>query len=1075
VAVNNPSSTGTLDELCVNTIRTLAIDGVQQANSGHPGAPLGLAEAAYVLWTRFLKHNPQNPNWPDRDRFVLSAGHASMLLYSLLYLTGYDLSLDEIKHFRQWESLTPGHPEYGLTPGVETTTGPLGQGIGTAVGMAIAEAHLAATFNRPGHTIVDHYTYVIASDGDMMEGISHEACAVAGHFKLGKLIVLYDANHVMLSGPTNEAFSEDVGQRFTGYGWHVQTIDGMNRDEVAQALSAAQANTEQPSIIIAHTHIGFGSPKQDSFKSHGEPLGVEDVKKTKEKLGWPTDETFFVPQPALDHMRECVAQGQQQEAEWQNRFSAYAAAYPELATRWTEQINGVLPASYDATVPTWNPSEKAELSTREASGIVLNAIASKLPSLMGGSADLAPSNKTEIKGETLFEAGNYAGRNMNFGVREHGMGAILSGMALHKGIIPYGGTFLTFSDYERPAIRLAAMMGIRVIYVFTHDSIGLGEDGPTHQPIEQLAALRAIPGLTVIRPADANETAYAWRSALTNTKGPTALSFSRQNLPVLDQTKYASAAHAEQGGYVLSDCDGMPDVILMGAGSEVQIALSAQQALAEQGVKARVVSMPSTNIFDRQPQSYRDSVLLPGVRARVAIEAASPLTWYRYVGLDGAVIGLNHYGASAPYKKLYEKFGFTTENVVKHALTLIGSAHQQKTAESVAAVEKDTTQTMSTNPLVQLTALGQSPWIDFIRRSYMTNGDFKRLIDAGEIVGATSNPAIFEKAIGGNDDYDQQIVDLVRQGLTDPKKIFDELAITDIQMAADNLRPVFDRTNGADGYISLEVSPGAANDTESTIAEAHYLWDRVQRPNLMIKVPATSEGIPAIEQLIADGLNVNVTLIFALESYENAAYAYIKGLERRVSVGQPIDRSASVASFFVSRVDTEVDKRLDALIASSGDASQQEHLRGLQGKAAIANAKLAYEKYNKIFGSERFAALRAKGAHTQRCLWASTSTKNPKYRDVIYVEELIGPETVNTMPPATIDAFREHGVVQQTLAADLAAAHATLQQIEAAGISMTEVTQKLLVDGVRLFVEPYDALMASTAKKIAQLQQTSNI
>lgn len=669
-----PMTSNSLDELCVNTIRTLSIDEVQKANSGHPGAPLGLAAAAYVMWTQFLKYNPHDPNWPDRDRFVLSAGHASALLYSLLYLTGYDLSLDDLKEFRQWESKTPGHPEYGVTPGVEVTTGPLGQGIGNAVGMAIAEAHLAATFNQAGHTIVDHYTYCIAGDGDMMEGVSHEVCSLAGHLRLGKLIVLYDDNHVMLSGPTSMAFNEDVGMRFEAYGWHVQRIDGMDREQVAKALAAAKDEKGRPSIIVARTHIGFGSPVHDSFKSHGSPLGEAGVKETKENLGWPSQETFYIPQEALNHFREAVPRGEKAEAEWQSRFQAFAKEHPDLATKWTEMQSGALPQGYDANIPTWTPNDnKGEMSTRVASGKVINAVAPKLPALMGGSADLATSNETLIDNEGLFEANDHAGRNMNFGVREHGMGAILNGMAAHKGVIPYGGTFLTFSDYMRGAVRLSALMGLRVIYVFTHDSIGLGEDGPTHQPIEQLTALRAIPGLTVIRPADANETAYAWRMALANAHGPTAFALTRQNLPIIDQTKYAPASNTERGGYILKDAEGgAPEIILLASGSEVPFCLQAQEKLTAQGVKARVVSMPCTEVFDKQPQSYRDQVLPPQIRKRLAVEAGVPLTWYKYVGLDGDVIGLTHYGASAPYKTLYEKFGFTPDNITHHALGLLG-------------------------------------------------------------------------------------------------------------------------------------------------------------------------------------------------------------------------------------------------------------------------------------------------------------------------------------------------------------------------------------------------------------------
>jgi transketolase len=664
----------TLADLSVNTIRTLSIDAVQQANSGHPGAPLGLAPAAYVLWQHFLKHNPRDPQWPDRDRFVLSAGHASMLLYSLLYLTGYDVSLDDIKHFRQWESITPGHPEHGLTPGVETTTGPLGQGISNAVGMAIAEAHLAAIFNRPGHEIVNHYTYVIASDGDMMEGVSHEACALAGDLKLHKLVVIYDDNKVMLSGPTSDAMNDDVGTRYESYNWYVQRIDGMDRKQVEEALNNASQERERPSLIIARTHIGFASPLQDSYKSHGSPLGAENVAITKRNLGWQWQDPFHVPPEVTEHMHAAIAKGQQAQNDWQQRFSAYAAAFPDLATQWTAMLNGTLPDNLDSLLPTWSPADnKGEMSTRVASGKVINAVAPKLPALMGGSADLATSNETLIEGEGLFSAEDRVGRNMNFGVREHGMGAILSGMALHKGLIPYGGTFLIFSDYMRPAVRLASLMGVRVIYVYTHDSIGLGEDGPTHQPISQLSALRAIPGLTVIRPADANETAAAWRAALTNTSGPTALSLTRQNLPIIDQAKYAPATNLARGGYILSEAQGgAPDVILIASGSEVPLILDAQQQLAAQGIRARVVSMPCTEFFDKQPQEYRDNVLPPSIRKRLAVEAAAPMTWYKYVGLDGDVLGLTHYGASAPYKTLFKEFGFTPENVVARAKALLG-------------------------------------------------------------------------------------------------------------------------------------------------------------------------------------------------------------------------------------------------------------------------------------------------------------------------------------------------------------------------------------------------------------------
>jgi transketolase len=660
------------DQLCINTIRTLAMDAVQKANSGHPGLPMGAAAMAYVLWTRFLRHHPTNPSWPNRDRFILSAGHGCMLLYSLLHLTGYDLPLDELKRFRQWGSLTPGHSEHGLTPGVETTTGPLGQGFGNGVGMAIAERFLATYFNRPGYPIVDHHVYAIVSDGDLMEGVSSEAASLAGHLGLGKLIYLYDDNRITIDGSTGLAFTENVGQRFEAYGWHVQRVDGNDLKEVEAALSAAQAATERPSLIIARTHIAYGSPnKQDTAEAHGAPLGEEEIKLTKRALGWPLEPAFYIPDEALAHFREALQRGRAWEAQWQAQFDAYAAAHPELAAEWRTVMNGRLPEGWADKVPTFPPGG-GSMATREASGKVLNAIAPHLPTLIGGSADLTPSNNTYLKGYGDFQRDNVGARNLHFGVREHAMGSILNGMALHGGVIPYGGTFLIFSDYMRPAIRLAALSHIHVIYVFTHDSIGLGEDGPTHEPIEHLASLRAMPNLTVIRPADANETAVAWRVALEHRGGPVALALTRQKLPVLDRTTLASADLLRRGAYVLTDAsNGQPDIILIATGSEVQLALEARQRLAARGIGARVVSMPSWELFEQQPDSYRDEVLPPSVTARLAIEAASPHGWHRYVGPMGAVIGMTRYGASAPYQVLMEQFGFTADNVTSRALALL--------------------------------------------------------------------------------------------------------------------------------------------------------------------------------------------------------------------------------------------------------------------------------------------------------------------------------------------------------------------------------------------------------------------
>jgi transketolase len=661
------------DLLGINTIRMLSAEAVQQANSGHPGLPMGAAPMAYVLWTRFLKHNPANPKWFDRDRFVLSAGHGSMLLYSLLYLTGYDLSLDDLRNFRQWGSKTPGHPEYGHTPGVETTTGPLGQGLANGVGMAMAEAYLAARYNRPGFPIIDHYTFGIVSDGDLMEGVSHEAASLAGHLKLGKLIYLYDDNHISIEGSTDIAFTEDRLKRFAAYDWHVQQVeDGNDLEAIARALQAAQAETNRPSLIAVRTFIGWGSPnKQNKASAHGEPLGQEELGLTKSNLCWPGEPSFCVPEPALAGFRQAIDRGRRSETEWSALRQSYDQLFPEPAQELKGLMAGKLPRGWDRDLPAFAADPKGE-ATRNASGLVLNSLAAHLPNLIGGSADLAPSNKTLIKGSQDYAPGQYDQRNIRFGVREHGMGSILNGMALHGGVIPYGGTFLIFSDYMRPPIRLAAMMRLGVIYVFTHDSIGLGEDGPTHQPVEQLAALRAIPGLTVIRPGDANETAEAWRQALENRQGPTALVLTRQNVPTLDRKRFTPASGLARGGYVVNKLEGKkPQVILIGTGSELSLALEAASQLENQGLIAQVVSLPSWELFERQPQSYREEVLPPAVKARVSVEAGSPLGWERYVGEKGRIIGLDHFGASAPYKILYQRFGITVERVVEEALKAI--------------------------------------------------------------------------------------------------------------------------------------------------------------------------------------------------------------------------------------------------------------------------------------------------------------------------------------------------------------------------------------------------------------------
>ncbi len=667
-----------LDQLCVNTIRALAIDTVLKANSGHPGLPLGAAPVGYSLFVRAMKHNPANPGWPDRDRFVLSAGHGSALLYSLLHLTGYDLPLDQLQQFRQWGSHTPGHPEYGDTPGVETTTGPLGQGFAMSVGMAIAEAHLAARFNRPGHEVVNHHTYVLAGDGDLMEGVTHEAASLAGHLELGKLIVFYDSNRICLAGSTNLSFTDDVAQVFEGYGWHVQTVaDGNDLDALARATEAAKAVADKPSLVIVKTQIGYGSPKQGTFGVHGSPLNAEQVIETKRKLGYPSEEPFFIPPEALAHLRRAVERGKAVEAEWRGRFEAYREAHPGLAAELERVTAGELPKGWNEDVPTFAAADKP-IATRSAGGKIINAIAARVPELLGGSADLNPSTETALKGAGDFQSPateggahqgavggewGYGGRNVHYGVREHAMAAVSSGLALHGGVIPFSATFFTFADYMRPAIRLASLMKLRSIYVFTHDSIGVGEDGPTHQPVEHAASLRAIPQLTVIRPADANETASAWRVAMTR-RGPTALLLTRQALPILAGTDDVAC-----GGYVLADTDGHPDVILIATGSEVSLAVEARGLLAGRGLKARVVSLPSWELFDAQPPAYRDSVLPPSVLARVAVEAGIPQGWEKYVGAFGAVVGIeNRFGASAPLKVVMEKYGFTAANVAAKAV-----------------------------------------------------------------------------------------------------------------------------------------------------------------------------------------------------------------------------------------------------------------------------------------------------------------------------------------------------------------------------------------------------------------------
>lgn len=675
-------STEDLQARAINTIRFLSADGVQKANSGHPGLPMGAAAMAFTLWTRHLRHNPRNPKWAGRDRFILSGGHGSMLLYSLLHLTGYDLSLDELKNFRQWGSKTPGHPEYGLTAGVETTTGPLGQGFATGVGMAIAQAHLAASFSPE---LFDHYIYAIVTDGDLMEGVSSEAASLAGHLQLGRLIYLYDDNHISIDGSTNLAFTEDRAARFEAYGWHVQKVeDGNDVEAVDRAIQNAKADS-RPSLICVRNTIGFGAPnRQGTSKAHGEPLGDEELNAAKKNLGWPLEPRFLIPGDVLEFFREAIGHGQKFEEAWNEKFEEYKQSNPDKGAELERRLAGKLPKDWKSALPTF-PVDPKGMSTRVASGKVINALAAKLPELIGGSADLAPSNNTKIDGSPDFQKENYQGRNFHFGVREHAMGAALNGMTLYGGVIPYGGTFLVFSDYMKPAIRIAALSHIPTIFVFTHDSIGLGEDGPTHQPIEHIAALRATPNVTVIRPASANETAQAWKVALENHHGPIAFALTRQNVPIFDANK----PEVEKGAYVLKDFGKKkPELILMASGSEVGLIYDAAKKLEEQGRSVRVVSFPSWELFEKQDAAYRESVLPKKIQARIAVEAGASLGWERYVGSSGKIIAIDRFGASAPYKIIYEKLGLTVENILAQAKPLLPKKESSKKVKTKKTIRK---------------------------------------------------------------------------------------------------------------------------------------------------------------------------------------------------------------------------------------------------------------------------------------------------------------------------------------------------------------------------------------------------
>ena len=1033
--------------LSIDTVRCLAMDAVQKADAGHPGTAMALAPLGYTIYKEFLRTNPADTRWPGRDRFVLSCGHACVLQYALLHLTGYDLGMDDLRQFRQWGSRTPGHPERGRTPGIEVTTGPLGQGFANAVGMAMAERFLADHFNRPGHAIVDHHVYVICSDGDMMEGVSQEAASIAGNFALDKLVVCYDDNRITIDGTTALSFDgENHGARMEADGWHVQRVeDSEDLDAVAAALARARDERERPSFISIRSHIAYPAPHAvDTAKAHGSPLGEDEVRATKEVLGFDPDETFVVPEGVYEHM-SLRDSGSALQAEWEQRFAAWRDAAPDAAREWDRAWSGRMRDGWREALPQFEAGE--ELATRAAGNKVMAAISQFAPTMIGGAADLVASTRTVFDGAGEFSRA-HAGRNVPFGIREHGMGAIVNGAATHGGIVkPYGSTFLVFSDYMRGAVRLSALMQLPVVWVWTHDSVGLGEDGPTHQPIEHFAALRAIPELWVVRPADAAETVAAWEVALQHDDGPVALLLSRQGTPVLDRAEVAPAGELARGGYVLWEAGatgtangGSPaQLIMIATGTEVAPTLQAARELHGEGVGVRVVSMPCVELFEAQPDEYREQVLPRAVTTRLAIEPGATLGWWKWVGLDGAVHGLDRFGASAPGKTVLEKFGFDARGIAAAA------QRPDRKGDPMSAEGQ--------SPLRRLSEFRQSVWVDFLSRESIRGGHLQSLIDDDAVVGATSNPTIFQKAMTTSDAYDEQISEL---GGGDAAQIFWALAERDVQDACDVFRPVWDGGGGRDGYVSLEVDPTLAYDTLTSFREAMRLHEQVDRPNLMVKIPGTKPGVAAIEDVIAKGRSINVTLIFSLARYAEVAESYVRGIERLVAEGGDPSKVASVASFFVSRIDTEADRRLDEL------GGHDE----LKGRLAIANARLAYAHYKQVFAGPRWDFLVSKGARPQRVLWASTSTKNPDYPDVLYVEELIGPDTVDTMPEETIRAYQDHGQPEARLERDLDAARALLPQLADAGVDYDDVTETLEREGVEKFSDSFAQLLDALAQKL---------
>lgn len=1081
-----PSDWSETDTRAVDTVRLLAADAVQNCGSGHPGTAMSLAPLAYTLYQRVLNHNPADPQWVGRDRFVLSVGHSSLTQYIQLFLGGFGLELDDLKKLRTWDSLTPGHPEYGHTAGVEITTGPLGQGLASSVGMAMAARKERGLFDPDapaGESPFDHYVYTICSDGDVQEGVTAEACSLAGTQQLGNLIVFWDDNNISIEDDTDIAFSESVAKRYEAYGWQVLEVgSGEDVSALEQAVKLAKQDTSRPTFIRVQTVIAYPAPNaMNTGASHGAALGEDEIRATKTFLGFDPDKHFHVDDKVLEHTRELVERGTKAQEEWNKSFTAWAEKNPERKQLFDRMAAYELPENFGEDMPVWQPDEKG-IATRKASAEALQVLATQLPELWGGSADLAGSNNTVIKGAPSFgpqsistdmwQANPLHGRNLHFGIREHGMAAIMNGIALHGHTRVYGGTFLIFSEYMYPAVRLGALMGTDTYYVWTHDSIGLGEDGPTHQPVETLAALRAIPNLSVIRPADANETIQAWVAAMRHDKGPKGLALTRQNVPVLEGTAEKAAAGVAKGAYVLVEASASPQLILIATGSEVHLAVAAARRLEEDGIPTRVVSAPCLEWFEAQDETYREAVLPREVSARVSVEAGLAMPWHKYTAPYGRQVSLEHYGASAPAEELFEKFGFSVENVVAEAKLALdqapkanevpgwnaeaespgaGAANAHNSDAVTPAQAVDTADADS--PLAELAAIGTATWLDDLSRERIESGNLTELIETKSVLGVTTNPSIFSAAMSKGHSYDDDIAALAEKKTAADDAVY-ELAIADVQAACDVLSSVYQRTGGADGRVSIEVDPRYSADTDKTLAQARELWKKVDRDNAMIKIPATPEGLPAITAALAEGISVNVTLIFSVERYREVIRAYKDGIKQAQDNGLDLSKIHSVASFFVSRIDTEIDNQLEEI----GSAEALE----LRGRAGIANARRAYALF-----VDEFSDFAIPGAHKQRPLWASTGVKNPAYPADMYVTELAGPDTVNTMPEATLNAVVDSGTIKgDTLTGAGDSAGTVFGQLESIGIDFAEVYAKLELEGIEKFVNAWEDLLESVSQRL---------